>query len=99
MGQERGQLALRNRLIAQPELDWNVIKPARSKAAVEVPQAGYDDPDNRHFDIRPRLIENQEIKACALCDFDAGEHLAARRIEKTEFRDRRNLDCVVGDQE
>ena len=82
MGEKRSEFVFRQWLIQVSEFYRNVIKPARREAAVEMPQARHDHPDDRRFDIRPRLIENEEIQAGAPGDIDAGKHLVARVVER-----------------
>src|SRR4051795_6371655 len=82
MGKELGQLAFRQRAIEQTELDRNVVKPARSIAPIEMPQARHDDPRHRDLDIGPGLIEHEEIMPGTPGDLDAGFHLRARIVER-----------------
>src|SRR5580700_3641127 len=63
MRQVRRQLILRYRCVAQAEFHGNIVKAAGPKAAIEVPQAWNNHAGDRRLDIRPRLVENQEIQA------------------------------------
>src|ERR1019366_6051883 len=83
---ERRKFAFRQRPIQQSELYRNIVKPARSEAAIEMPQSGNDHPDDRDPDVGPRLIEDEEIEARALGDIDAGVDLPARVVEKADRR-------------
>ena len=59
----RIELVFRQRPVAQSELDGNVVKSAGREAAIEMPQSRNDHADDRHLDVRARLIENEEIEA------------------------------------
>src|ERR1700690_3718914 len=72
MGKERSKFAFRHRLVSQPELDRDIVKPARREAAIEVSQSRNDHPDDGDLDVGPGLIEDEEIEAGTLCDIDAG---------------------------
>ena len=72
MGMKRIELAFRQRPVPQSELDRNIVKPAGREAAIEMPQARNDHPDDRNLDVGPRLIEHEEIEARALGEIDAG---------------------------
>ena len=71
-----------DRPIPQSELDRNIVKPAGPKAAIEMPQAGNDHPDDRDLDVGPGLIEDEEIEARAPGDIDAGVDLVAGVVEQ-----------------
>jgi hypothetical protein len=47
-----------------------------------MPQSRHDDPDDRDFNVGPCLIEDEEIKACALGEFNAGKYLITRVMER-----------------
>src|ERR1700722_11837322 len=84
MRMKRIELAFRDRLVAQAELDRHVVKPARPETAIEMAQARNDDADHRRLDIGPGLIEHQEIEAGALGDVHASQSLLTR-VEAAEF--------------
>src|ERR1700732_3259173 len=86
MGKVRSKLALRHRLVSQPEFYRNIVEPARREAAIEMTQSGNDHSDDRHLDVRPRMIEDQEIEACTPGDVDAGIHLLTGGFERAELR-------------
>ena len=73
------------RLFEPPELDRNIVKPARSETAIEMPQSRHDDSYNRHLDVGARLIEDEEIEALPLSYRHAGRHLLVR-FQVTELR-------------
>src|SRR5258708_13372878 len=50
-----------------------------------MPQSGNDLSDDRDLDVGPGLIEDEEIEACAPGDIDAGEHLIARVVDRTDI--------------
>src|SRR5665647_17404 len=85
MGEKRSEFVFLQRPVQQPEFDRNIVKPARSEAAIEMSQAGNDDPDDRHLDVGPALIEHEKIEARSPGDVDAGIYLLARRVEKTRL--------------
>src|SRR5689334_11496891 len=74
-GKVRVELALRYRAVAKSDLDGNIVQPAGREAAVEVPQRGNDYSDNGHPDVGAGLVQNKEIEALSLDEFDAGKHL------------------------
>ena len=76
---------LGERRISQAELDRDFVEPARREAAVEMPQPRDDHPHDRHRDIGPRLIEDQEIEALALRKRNASDDLLAR-VEPAKAR-------------
>src|SRR5215813_2641525 len=90
MGVDRIEFILRQRAISQPQLYWNVVKPARREAAIEMPQSRNDHPDHRDLDVRACLIEHEEIVALLLGDMHAGVHLLAH-VETAELRTRARL--------
>src|ERR1700761_811600 len=63
--QERREFGFRNRLIAQAELHRHIIEPARSEAAIEMPQPWYDHAHHGDLEVGPSLVEHQEVEACA----------------------------------
>ena len=85
----------------KPELDGNIIKPARREAAIEMTQAGNDDPDYGDLDIGARLIEHQKIEAGTSGDFNAGFRLVAGVFERAELRAqfRLELRCAARNEE
>ena len=78
MGMKRIDFVFRQRSVAQSELYRNIIKPARREAAIKMPHSRNDHPDNRNVDVRPRLIEDEEVEALPLGQTYAGIHLLAR---------------------
>ena len=87
----RIELAFRRRPVAQSELDRNIIKPARREAAIEMPHPRNDHARDRNTDVGTRLIENEEVEACAPDRLHAGRHLLAR-VEPAERRVGAGLD-------
>jgi len=85
MRQVLRQLLLGDRRTAQPELHRNVVEPSWPKAAIEMSQAGNDDPHNRRSDVRSRLVEHEEIEIRLPRDLDAGIDLLAGIVERSEF--------------
>ena len=85
MGVNRIDFVFQHGPVAQSELDRNVVKPAGRETAIEMPQARNDHPDDRHLDVRARLIEDEEIEAGVFGELDAGDHLLTR-IEAAELR-------------
>ena len=86
MGEKRSEFVFLQRPVQQPEIDRNIVKPARSEAAIEMPQAGNDDPDDRHLDVGPALIEHKKIETRAPGDLDTGEGLFARVVDQAGLR-------------
>src|SRR5450755_241813 len=86
MGKKWRQFAFRQRPIAQAEPDWNIVKPARAKTPVEMPQPRNDHSDHRDLDVGSCLIKDDEIEAGAAGEIDAGEHLIARVVESADLR-------------
>src|SRR5215216_4282165 len=91
MGVNRIELVFQQRPVLQPELDRNLVKPARCKAAIEMPHSWNDHPDDRNADVGARLIEDEEIETLALGKTHAGAHLLAR-VETSELRGQDRLD-------
>src|SRR5258706_7178179 len=60
------------------KFDRNIIEAAGGETAIEMPQPRNDHSDDRHFDVRPRLIEDEEVQALTLGNPDAGGHLLIR---------------------
>src|SRR6266481_9768038 len=85
MGEKRSEFVFQKRPISQSEFHRNIVKSARSEAAIEMPQSRNDHSDDRNLDVGPRLIEDEEIEACAPGDIDAGEHLIARVVDRTDI--------------
>src|SRR5580704_16920933 len=75
VGVNRVKLVFLERSVAQSELCRHVVKPATPKAAIEMPQSGDDDSDDRHLNVRPSLIEDEEVQADLLGEAHAGAHL------------------------
>jgi len=63
---------------SQSEFHRNIVKSARSEAAIEMPQSRNDHSDDRNLDVGPRLIEDEEVEARARGDVDAGVDMLAR---------------------
>src|SRR5665213_1355566 len=99
MGKERRQFVFRYRLIAQSEFDRNIVEPAWSEAAVEMPQSRDDHSNDGDFDVRPGLVENQEIEPRTPGDVDAGQHLIAGVVEPAEIEARGKRRVLDGRQE
>src|SRR5215470_13619868 len=74
----RIELAFRPRPIQPSELDRHIEKPARRKAAVEMPQSRNDHSDNGNLDVGTRLIEHEEIEPALLGNAHTSHHLFAR---------------------
>src|SRR5437868_1326903 len=68
----RIHLFLSKRLLKPSHLLRDFIEPSRGEPAPEVSETRYHDSRNRHSDIRPRLIENEEFQAAGFGDIDAG---------------------------
>src|SRR5258707_11246594 len=86
MGEKRSEFVFQKRPISQSEFHRNIVKSARSEAAIEMPQSRNDHSDDRDLDVGPRLIEDEEIEARARGDVDAGVDLLARVVERAELR-------------
>src|SRR5262245_59844900 len=84
MWKNRVELVLRQRPLAQPELDRNVEQPAGREAAIEMPQSRNDHAHDRNVDVGARLIEDEKIEALALRELHAGGDLLAR-VETAEL--------------
>ena len=50
-----------------------------------MPQTGNNDPGNRYFDIRPRLIENEKVETRLSRDLDASIDLLAGIVSGPNF--------------
>src|ERR1700722_17426843 len=85
MGVSRIELVLRQRLVAQSELDRHIVKPAGREAAIEMPQSRNDHSDDRDLDVGAGLIEDEEVEALSLGKAHASGHLLAR-VEMAELR-------------
>src|SRR4051794_9610277 len=72
------ELVLGQRLLAPPELDRDVVQPARREAAIEMPQSRNDHAHDRHFYVGSRLVEHEKIVARAGDDVYARARLLAR---------------------
>src|ERR1700693_2753706 len=83
---ERRKFAFRQRPIQPSELYRNIVKPARSEAAIEIPQCRNDHSDDLDRNGGPRLIEDEEIEAGSPGDVDAGVYLRTRIVDRAEFR-------------
>ena len=68
----RIELVFLDRPVTPSELHRHIVKPAGREAAIEMPQSGNDHSDDRNLDVRPRLIEDEEIEARLLRQRDAG---------------------------
>ena len=79
VGMDRIKLVFFEWPIDQSELHRNVVEAAGREAAIEMSQSRNDDPDDRSLNVRPRLIENEEIEAVALDEANAGGHLLVGR--------------------
>jgi hypothetical protein len=86
MGKKRSELIFSQRSISQSELYRNIVKPTRRETAIEMPQARNNHSDDRDLDVRPRLIEDEEIEACAAGDVEAGEYLLAGVVKWDRLR-------------
>ena len=86
MGKEWREFTLTKWTVAQSELHWNVVEPARREAAIEMSQPRNDHPDDGNFDVSPRLVEDEEIETRAPGNLDTGERLRAGIVERAEFR-------------
>src|ERR1700726_4955651 len=72
VGQERREFAFQPRPVEHSEFYRDIVKPARSKGAIEMPQSGNDHPDDGNLDVGPRLIEDEEVEPGASNDIDTG---------------------------
>src|ERR1700722_6357210 len=86
MGQKRREFGFQARPIQPSELYRNIVKPARSEAAIEMPQSRNDHSDDVDLNVGPRLIEDEEIEAGSPGDVDAGVYLRTRIVDRAEFR-------------
>src|SRR5258706_1779683 len=86
MGEKRSEFLVQQRPISQSEFHRNIVKSARSEAAIEMPQSRNDHSDDRNLDVGPRLIEDEEVEARARGDVDAGVDMLARVVERAELR-------------
>src|SRR5665213_457547 len=94
MWKKRRQFGFRQRPVAQSEFYLNVVKPARTEAAVEMPQSRNDHSHNGNLDVGPGLVEDQKIETGAPRNIDAGEHLVAGIVERREGRAGSGFDAV-----
>src|SRR5579864_4556197 len=85
MGMNGIEFVLRRWPVSQSKLYRNIIKPARSEAAIEMPQSRNDHAHHRDADVRTRLVEHKEIKALRSGDVHTGAHLLAH-VETAELR-------------
>jgi hypothetical protein len=85
MGVNWVELVFLERPVAQSELYRHIVKPATPEAAIEMPQSGNDDSDDRHLNVRTSLIEDEEVQAGLLSEAHAGAHLLAR-VEIAKLR-------------
>jgi hypothetical protein len=85
LGVKRIELVFRGRPVAQPQLYWDIVKPARREAAIEMAQSRNNHADDRDLDIGTRLIKDQEIKSLSLCEIHACHHLLAL-VETAKIR-------------
>src|SRR4030095_13098876 len=85
--------------IQQSKPHGNVVKPARRKAAIEMPQAWNEHSNDRDLNVGPRLVEHEEIVTCLGRDLDTGIHLIARIVVNLEVGSRRNDRLFARDQE
>src|SRR5258706_3140714 len=92
MGEKRSEFVFQKRPISQSEFHRNIVKSARSEAAIEMPQSRNDHSDDRNLDVGPRLIEDEEVEARARGDVDAGVDLLAPVVERAELPARVRLD-------
>src|SRR5258708_38049324 len=74
---QRIEFLFGQRTMAPPELDRDIVKPARREAAVKIPQAWNDNPDHRHLDTGTRLIDAQQIPPHAPGHMNSPTHLLA----------------------
>ena len=81
------QIGFPQRSFAQTELDRHIIESPGSEAAI-VPQSRNDHPGNGNLDVRPGLVENEEIQAKMFGKLYAGEDLPAP-IKACEFLESR----------
>src|ERR1700761_7574973 len=89
MRQERREFVLLNRLVAETELHRHVVKPARSEATIEMPQARDDHAHHGDLEVRTGLIQHQEVEPRAFGDLHAGHDLIAGVVELAEIEARR----------
>src|SRR5258708_18159455 len=85
VGMNRVELVFLERPVAQSELYRHIVKPATPEAAIEMPQSGNDDSDDRHLNVRTSLIEDEEVQAGLLGEAHASAHLLAR-VEIAKLR-------------
>ena len=81
---ERIEIGFPQRPFAQTQFDRHVIEPPGGETAMDMPQSRNDHPDNGNIDVRPGLVENEEIQAKTPGKLDAGKHLLAP-IEARKF--------------
>src|SRR5258708_38239796 len=75
---QRIEFLFGQRTMAPPELDRDIVKPARREAAGKMPQGWNDNPDHRHLGIGTRLIGDQETQPRAPGTMNARANLPAR---------------------
>jgi hypothetical protein len=85
MGVKWIDLVFRKRSVTQSELYWNIVKPTRREATIEMPHSRNDHSDNRDADIWASLIEDEKIESLLLSEANAGGHLLAR-VELAKLR-------------
>jgi hypothetical protein len=85
MRKELRQFAFGNRSVAQSQLYGDVVKPARSEATVEVPQAWHDHPGDRGFDVRPGLVKDEKIQPRFSRDLYARINMLTRVFERAKI--------------
>ena len=76
-GEKGIEIGLPHRPLAQTERDGRVVETTGPEATIEMPQSRNDHPDDRHVNVRARLIEDEEIMSSPRGELDAGQHLVA----------------------
>src|SRR5258708_8491835 len=75
---QRIEFLFGQRTIAPPELDRDIVKPARREAAVKKPPDWHDNADHRHLVIGTSLVAEHEIQPRAPRNMHARAHLLDR---------------------